>query len=432
MTLKIPKSETQPTVDLDYHSRLFRYVRLIVNCISVLTFRPVPLPESPTYTSNDVTIILPTIAGDDKEEELRNTILSCLQCMPFEMIIVTIEKNRERAETIARQIDEKRIKVRCVAQANKRRQMCRAIPEVNTRITIFADDDVIWPPTLLHWILAPFEDKDVGGVGTSQRLRRESYPSVWNFLGACYLERRNFDIAACTHVDGGLPCLSGRTVAYRTHILQEAEFTYGFQNETWRSFQLNADDDNFITRWMVTRGWKTYVQYHKEAEVKTTLESNAAFLKQCLRWSRSNWRSNMTSLFVEGHVWWRQPWSTYAVQQTTLTAWSIPVDAALLYLCYKATENWELPYQQLAILLQTTWMLGSKFVKIFGHLVRNPEDVLYFPIYIVFGYFHCLIKLYALLTLSETAWGSREGADIDNKYRMMKIRKHQMPPTMKV
>ena len=282
--------------------RLFRYVRLIVNCVSLWTFRPVPLPEKPSYSPNDVTIILPTIAGDG--EELRETIRSCLNCQPFELIIVTIDANVKHANHMVAKLGNKRIKVLSVTQANKRRQMCRAIPEVLTRITIFADDDVIWPPMLLDWILAPFEDRKVGGVGTSQRLRREANPTIWNFLGACYLERRNFDIGACTHLDGGLPCLSGRTVAYRTEILQEDDFMYGFTHETWRRFQLNADDDNFITRWMVSHGWKTYIQHHKQAEVQTTLESNQKFLRQCLRWSRSNWRSNVTSMFVEGHVWW--------------------------------------------------------------------------------------------------------------------------------
>lgn len=156
-------------------------------------------------------------------------------------------------------------------------------------------------------MLAPFEDSFMGGVGTCQRLRRDHASNmaerVWNFLGAIYLERRNFDISACTHMDGGLPCLSGRTVAYRTEILEDTEFMWEFTHETWRSYGLNADDDNFITRWMVSHGWRTYVQYHEEAELRTTLENNGKFLKQCLRWSRSNWRSNLTSMFIEKHIW---------------------------------------------------------------------------------------------------------------------------------
>ena len=223
---------------------------------------------------------------------------------PYEIIVVTVDSNIDKAERMALALSSKKIRVLSISKANKRSQMCRAIPEVETAITIFADDDVIWPHTLLPWILAPFEDATTGGVGTSQRLMRPARPSLWSFLGSLYLERRNFDCSACLHVDGGLPCLSGRTVAYRTSILQDETFTFGFTHETWGSYQLNADDDNFITRWMFTHGWKIAMQYHKAAEVQTTLEDGPRYLKQCLRWIRSNWRSNITSMFVERKYWW--------------------------------------------------------------------------------------------------------------------------------
>ena len=204
-----------------------------------------------------------------------------------------------------------KIQVLSVAQPNKRRQMVQAIPDIETAITVFADDDVTWPPTLLDWMLAPLENPEYGGVGTNHALRRAKSPTVaeglWRFLGAVYLQRRNFDCASCNFIDGGLPCLSGRTVAYRTKIIKhDAAFRHAFTNETWgwaQNYQLNADDDNFITRWLVSRGHKIAFQYHKEAEVLTELEPNAKFLKQCLRWSRSNWRSNVTSMCVEGHIW---------------------------------------------------------------------------------------------------------------------------------
>jgi hypothetical protein len=34
------------------------------------------------------------------------------------------------------------------------------------------DDDVAWLSTILPWLLAPFEDEKMGGVGTCQRVRR--------------------------------------------------------------------------------------------------------------------------------------------------------------------------------------------------------------------------------------------------------------------
>jgi len=45
---------------------------------------------------------------------------------------------------------------------------------------------------------------------------------------------------------------------------------------------------------------------------------------------------------------------------------------------------------------------------------------LLWPVSILFGWFHGIIKMYALFTLSETTWGSREGADAADDQRMKK------------
>lgn len=255
--------------------------------------------------------MIPSLQGDGGE--LWETIRSILATEPHEIILATVEAQEQRARKMAKESNFSKVRICSVSQPNKRRQMVRAIPEVRTEITIFADDDVTWPSTLLPWMLAPLEDEQYGGVGTNQRLRRADRPNlqqrIWGYLGALYLERRNFDCASCMFIDGGLPCLSGRTVAYRTSILRDESFTYQFTHEEWLGqYQLNADDDNFITRWLISHGKKISYQHHKQAEVLTTLEDNPKFLKQCLRWSRSNWRSNITSMFCDGHIW-RQVWA---------------------------------------------------------------------------------------------------------------------------
>ncbi|MCJ1434474.1 hypothetical protein MMC27_003843 [Xylographa pallens] len=286
----------------------YRYLRLIVNVVAFLLLRPIAIPENPVLTSKDVTVVVPSLALDQDRNEFKETVHGILATNPFEVILVTIDENVERVKLMVKSMATTKVRVLSVSQPNKRRQMVRAIPEVRTSITIFADDDVRWPKTILPWMLAPLEDEVYGGVGTNQRLRRAIEPSlsqrVWGFLGAMYLLRRNFDCAACSYMDGGLPCLSGRTVAYRTKILSDTAFTDGFTHEEWNSeYQLNADDDNFITRWLVSHGHRIAFQYHREAEVETTLEDNPKFMKQCLRWSRSNWRSNITSMFIERHIW---------------------------------------------------------------------------------------------------------------------------------
>lgn len=406
----------------------YRYFRLVVNFFSFWTFKPILPPENPKLTAQDVSVIIPTLEGCG--DELVETIRSILANHPFELLLVTIEANRKKAEKMLEIMPAKsRIRLFTVLHPNKRHQMVRALPEVRTAITIFSDDDVSWPPSVLPWILAPFEkDEMFGGVGTCQRLRRATAPTfsqrIWGFLGALYLERRNFDCAATTHIDGGLPCLSGRTVAYRTKILQDPVFAHGFTNEDWwwGRYHLNADDDNFITRWMVSHGWETYIQYHPEAEIQTTLEDNVKFLKQCARWSRSNWRSNLTSMFRDKDIWYRQPWSTYAVHLTTLSPPALLGDMILVFLCNKATESWDYDSHVLAMRALFMWMFVSKFIKLLGHYIRYPVDVLLLPVSILFGYFHGVIKMYAAVTLNVTAWGSREGADDFDEERMKKKR----------
>jgi hypothetical protein len=45
-------------------------------------------------------------------------------------------------------------------------------------------------------------------------------------------------------------------------------------------------------------------------------------------------------------------------------------------------------------------MFISKFIKLLGHYVRYPVDILLLPVSILFGYFHGGIKMYAVLTLN--------------------------------
>ncbi|ELQ33792.1 hypothetical protein OOU_Y34scaffold00878g1 [Pyricularia oryzae Y34] len=284
---------------------LHRYIRLIVHCYSHWTYKSKPIPIKPSYTADDVTVVIPTI--HDNLDELRPSLESILATRPHRLIIVTTADKFKDLQEVRERLSSSKICILSTQYANKRIQVCEALPKITTRITVIADDDVTWPSTIMPWILAPFEDLKIGGVGTCQRVKRVREGGlalrVWNWLGAAYIERRNFEISATHNMDGGTSCLSGRTGAYRSEILQDYEFREGFMKEEWCGKILKADDDNFVSRWLVSHQWKTWIQYEPECEVETTLENNTKFLYQCLRWARSNWRSNWTSLIKERYVW---------------------------------------------------------------------------------------------------------------------------------
>ncbi|KAH8728907.1 hypothetical protein GQ44DRAFT_737121 [Phaeosphaeriaceae sp. PMI808] len=240
---------------LGHGGTIVRYLGLIVNSIAHWLYKPIPVPENPTHSCKDITIILPTISTDI--DELRQTIQSVLACNPIQILL------------FSKPMNSRNLKVPKVPVANKRLKVRQAVPIVETRITVMADDDVTWPSTIFPWILAPFEDKNIGAVGASQRVRRLKTGTIMerchNWSGAEYIERRNFEISATQYIDRGTSCMSGRTYALQAKILQ--------------------DDDNFITRWL----------YSRECDIETTLENNPKFRFQSSR-------NNYTSLFIERRI----------------------------------------------------------------------------------------------------------------------------------
>ena len=243
---------------------------------------------------------------------------------------------------LAQSVAPDKIRVLTVPFANKRLQMAHGIRNTTTDIIVFADDDAIWPPTLLPSVLSCFEDQQVGGVGTSQRVKPcGNRMTVWEVLAAFRLTIRNIEIASSTHIDGGIPCLSGRTAAYRTVILKDPDFLHGFTNDFWLGkYHLNSGDDKFLTRWMVSHGWNTYVQVHKDAELLSTMKPNWRFLKQVLRWTRNTWRSDFRSIFTERHVWTRHPYVAYTMVDKFINPLTLMVGPVLVsVLIAKSTKH---------------------------------------------------------------------------------------------
>ena len=96
----------------------------------------------------------------------------------------------------------------------------------------------------------------------------------------------------------------------------------------------------------------------------------------------------------------KQPWSTYAVHQTTLLQWGFFWDCMIIYAYLISTEGWDDKPQMIGLASLLGWMLVSKFLKLIGHYIRYPVDFLLLPVSILFGYLHGLIKAKAMLSLN--------------------------------
>ncbi|KAK3804597.1 MAG: glycosyltransferase like family 2-domain-containing protein [Benniella sp.] len=387
----------------------YRYLWFTIKLLAWFFYRPMMPKANPTYRPEyDVTIIVPTI---DAGEEFKEAAHSWLVNNPKEIIIITETKMKDALQELANSVDPTRIRVLTVPKANKRLQMVEGIRNTTSEIIVFADDDAIWQPTCLEYILACFEDPNMGGVGTSQTVKSVGrYQTVWEVLAGFRLTIRNIEIAASTHIDGGVCCLSGRTAAYRTCILQDPRFQYEFTHDFWLGkYPLNSGDDKFLTRWMVYHGWNTYVQVCKEAELLSTFKNNWRFIKQVLRWTRNTWRSDFRSLFTERVIWRRHPYVAFTMVDkifNPITLLSGPISVIVM----AADGKFHLPLWDIVI-SYVVWLMMTRIVKLLPHLFKRPQDIIWVPAFLIFGYYFAVMKIYALFTLHEVGWGTRAGID---------------------
>lgn len=405
---------------------LFRYVRLLIHIFSFwVLYKPTPVPTKPTIITTDCTVIIPTI--DPTNSWFTKCLRSVARNSPGIIYISTVGKALQKqteaiVEPLRLQFPDVQFFVLKTPVASKRQQLSYAIRQipVSTEVIALVDDHVTWPSEkFLKTALAPFEDPNVGQVGTNKRVVRLDHgPGLsglwngyWNFLGAVYLERHNFEIRATNAIDGGVFVVSGRTSLHRAHILSDPEFLDSFLNEKVLGYgPILADDDNHITRWNVRHGWDIKIQYGPDAVIETTVGEYPKFLDQCLRWVRTTWRSNSASLFTDGAVWHRQPWCVYAVYITSFVNFALFYDALLLWTLHRT--SWAMQ-DGVVIVYLVLWMFATKMVKLVPYFRRHPRDMLYIPGYILFAYYHSLIKLWALLTFGSNAWGGRNLAAID-------------------
>jgi cellulose synthase/poly-beta-1,6-N-acetylglucosamine synthase-like glycosyltransferase len=276
------------------------------------TLEPIELPKNPKFLpSRDVSLVVPTI---DFDADLIVSLRSWLSNDLKQIIVVTSARQLGALTDLIHNelhADERRtVQILSYPRANKRGQLVTGIQKVTGAIIFFADDDVFWPPTVVAYMLAGFEcAAGVGAVGGFHRARRQNTPAAelfngWQALAARRLSIRKLDIAVSVRLDGSVPCVSGRTAAYRSEIVQDSEFQRNFTNEYWLGlYRLNSGDDQFMTRWVIDQGWEIRIQSAPEAEIETTVLPNAVYLRQWLRWRRNALRSYSKRLLFSRRVY---------------------------------------------------------------------------------------------------------------------------------
>lgn len=433
----------------------FRYFRFFLNIVGYFLYKPSNIPVDPTYTSQDVTVIIPMVVNKDSNGDFPRCLRSICANNPAHVFVVAVGRamhnridNHDQLSIIRVEYPGVNLQVYHTDVANRRRQIDHIIPQIQTSLVSLVDAaTVCWGPRFLRSALAPFEDAHIWLVNANKRAVRRrwgdkwstllSSGSFWHFIKAVSSERHNFESRAHDAITGNVSLIpgagTGNVIIIRSAVIRDPAFRTAYINERLflggllgPSVLDDGNGDGFLVRWVLRRGAGIKFQYDDDARIEipaaTILEGEEEedegkeglrFLSRCLRRERTVWRSNPAALRIL-HVWIYQPYSVYSIYLTSFVNFALFFDVLLLYLfCQtryvKEASDWTSSVAALGL-----WMFCSKLVKLVPYFWREPQDLVFVPGYICFAYYHSFIKLWALLTFWNVSESGRK-LDIDKQ-----------------
>jgi cellulose synthase/poly-beta-1,6-N-acetylglucosamine synthase-like glycosyltransferase len=361
----------------------------------ILSRRAKPIvTEFRTTTS----VIVPSFHEDP--DILMNCLDSWRAQEPTEVIIVLDVEDLEAYERIVA-LDDPRLKPILFHHVGKRSALGAGIREATGEIIVLTDSDTWWRRGLLAAVQMPFADPLVGGVGTHQNVF-QARTSVWRRIADWMVDLRYYDYVPAMGRAGAVPCLSGRTAAYRREaVLAVLEH---LENEFFLGRRCIAGDDGRLTWLILASGYRTVHQSSARA-LSMFPDTFRAFVKQRVRWSRNSYRCYLTAV---GKGWlWHVPFITkVTVLQILLTP--VTMGLTLFYLIFSRLE-----LTTLGAALAIGWLLLGRGVRGYSHLRRNPSDILLLPLYALVVIFIALpIKAYAFVTMNKQGWLTRHADQV--------------------
>lgn len=352
------------------------------------SYRPVPIGWRTTTS-----VVVPAYREDP------DTLIRCLHSWlaenPTEVIVVP---DLEDVEVIARLRDypDRRVQVIPFAHEGKRSALGVGIRAATSEVIVLADSDTEWLPGLLAAVEAPFEDPNVGGVGTRQNVYRPE-TSIWRRIADWMIDIRYLDYVPSQSRAGAVACLSGRTAAYRRTAVMAV--LGHMEHEFFLGRLCISGDDGRLTWLMLASQQKTV--YQSTARTLSMFpDQPVAFFKQRLRWSRNSYRCYLTAIW-KGWLW-RQPVITQlSVLQFMLTPLTMGI--ALTYLA-----RWTFHPGEFVATIALAWLLVGRTIRGLSHLRERPRDIAILPLVAATTILIALpVKLFSIVTMNRQGWLTR-------------------------
>ena len=354
-----------------------------------------------TLTPDDVTIVVPVFHPD-----IPNVMDACLTWQSNNVKRIILIANLDCYQELQLQYHNDNIvevvqfdQEELIESGNpsKRCALIHGLKLVDTKIVVFADDDVFWTTKLVSECLKPFNnDPLVVACGPMQRVKPKGNKfTIAEIMADMRLFTRFIEIKATTKICNYMLCVSGRTAFYRTSLLKNSEFESFFLRDRFGDFIQNSGDDKCIARWIYPKNNQYFAaQINSKSLMTTEFPEWKKFSKQIIRWGRNTWKSDLKTV-TRCSLWKNAHWLCIIMVDRMIAPFFLlgghiaGYIVMVQYFDYKVLLTW------------IAWIFLTRFIKLFGYFWDKPCNIVYLPIYILFTYYTSILKIYSLITLSK-------------------------------
>lgn len=261
-------------------------------------------------------------------------------------------------------------------------------------VTVDSDTIIHTDKAITH-IVKQFKDPKVGAITGHVKVENRSKNLLTRLISCRYWMAFNQERAAQSYFNV-LMCCSGPYSAYRRDVLNKVEDRYVTQRFLGRPCTFG--DDRHLTNLILEEGHD--VVYDKQAVAYTYVpETLPQYLKQQLRWNKSFYREMLWTLkSVHKH----NPYLIYDLLMQFILPFMLLV--ALIFTLVK-TFSGHPGFLEFYLIT----LIGIAFFRSMYGLHRTKDSN--FLLFVTYGLVHVFLllptRLYALLTIRKTGWGTR-------------------------
>jgi hyaluronan synthase/N-acetylglucosaminyltransferase len=339
-------------------------------------------------------IIVPTY--NESEYKLEMCVERLVKAKGDNEIIVVDDCSTNRSWEKIKYLKEKFPQIKAIRLGkNKGKRIAQylALSRITGDIIITVDSDTLVKDNAIIELIKPFNDKKVGAATGNVRALNREYNFLTKMIDARYLNAFTFERRALSSF-GVVTCCSGVLSAYRREIIEEIKDDYisqKFLNKT-----CTYGDDRHLTNLLLKRGYK--IEYVHDAVAYTDVPYTfKQYLKQQVRWKKSFIRESLITMsfsFGKNNLLFLETFYNFIIPFFSLFARILTIALAFFY-----------PFMIIPIAVSIVFIAFLRNIFLF---IEEGSIAFYT---IPYAFIHELVIYwlywYALLTLSDTGWGTR-------------------------